>query len=273
MLITLLATLWLGFMPEPLHQWEVGTLGDSEQSHQRVEVTKERDSVLCGTVGDSRFVFPPSYTFTERVNLLERECKQLDETTSVATIGNEQNVISKGTGESQGKETATKPDGQNEQVVKPTVEQPRAEVKSSTPEPAPAPKPVVKEEPKPQPKQQVKQEVKKEEPKPVQSSSVVGNFNTSHYTAGCTGCSGITASGYDVRNTIYSPEGYRIVAASKEFAIGTKLRLTYKDGTSFVAVVLDRGGAITKGKLDVLVSSKQEAYRLGRQQVKVEIVK
>src|SRR5690625_2057815 len=36
------------------------------------------------------------------------------------------------------------------------------------------------------------------------------SFEATYYTARCDGCSGITATGYDVRSSIYSPEGYRI---------------------------------------------------------------
>ena len=38
------------------------------------------------------------------------------------------------------------------------------------------------------------------------------------------------------------------------------------------AIVLDRGGSIKKNRLDILVSSKKEAYKLGRQQVEVEVI-
>src|SRR5699024_5571538 len=37
------------------------------------------------------------------------------------------------------------------------------------------------------------------------------NVETTYYTADCYGCIGITAYGYDVRDTIYA-EGYRVVA-------------------------------------------------------------
>lgn len=282
MFYTLLTTLWLGFTLTPLHQWEVNTLGDDEevQIPKRVEVTKERDSVLCSNV-DDRFVIPPSYRILERVKLLERSCIQHEEEQQLFASKHDANDVSEETNTVNGEREQA--DGQNEQVTQAiTVEQPKAEVKSSTPQPTPVEKPVVQEEPKPQPKQQEQvqvqpkvqpQEVKKEEPK-QSNTTVVGNFNTSHYTASCNGCSGITASGYDVRNTIYSPEGYRIVAADPSvLPLGTVIQITYSNGTSFKAKVMDKGGAIKGYKLDVLVSSKEEAYRLGRVTTKVEIVR
>src|SRR5690554_3211015 len=38
-------------------------------------------------------------------------------------------------------------------------------------------------------------------------------FEATAYVALCdSGCTGITATGYDVRNTIYSPKGHRVIA-------------------------------------------------------------
>ena len=91
------------------------------------------------------------------------------------------------------------------------------------------------------------------------------------YVADCKGCSGITASGYDVRRTIYYGE-YRVLAADKSIPFGTKMRVTLANGMEFNGIVLDRGSAITSGKLDVLVSSEKEAYSLGRQKALIEIL-
>lgn len=99
------------------------------------------------------------------------------------------------------------------------------------------------------------------------------SYEITHFTAFCsTGCTGRTATSYDVSNTIYY-QGYRIVAAPPNIKFYTKLKIRYSDGTVIRAIVLDRGGAI-RGKpiLDLLVSSNEEAYRLGRQQVTVEII-
>lgn len=190
---------------------------------------------------------------------LEADTKQSNETRACGAVPKEE-PTNGGTKE-------TKP------AEKPVEQQPKAEPVKV--EPRPQPKPVPAPQPKPHPVQ-----VEKPAPKPVaqaqskQSSNVVGSFNTSHYTAYCTGCSGITASGYDVRNTIYSPEGYRVVATDpRVIPLGTVIRVTYSDGTSFLAKAMDTGGAIKGHKLDILVASNDEAYRLGRVTTTVEIVK
>lgn len=103
----------------------------------------------------------------------------------------------------------------------------------------------------------------------VQSSSKT--YQITHYTSGCNGCTGVTASGYSVRNTIYY-NGMRIVAADPSIPLGTILKVTYSSGYSFTAIVLDRGGAIKGNILDVLVGSKEEAYRLGRTSATVSIL-
>lgn len=107
----------------------------------------------------------------------------------------------------------------------------------------------------------------KPEPKP-QTIEVVSTF----YVSDCRGCSGITASGYDVGRTIYYGE-YRIIAADKSIALGTKVYVELADGQAFKAIVLDRGGSIKGARIDVLVATYDEAIRLGRQQAKVTILK
>ena len=97
------------------------------------------------------------------------------------------------------------------------------------------------------------------------------SFVITHYTSKCYGCTGITASGYNVKNTIYYKD-YRIVAAPKSIPLYTKMKITYQDGTKVNAIVLDRGGAIRANKLDLLVTNKKEAYRLGKQVVAVKII-
>src|SRR5690625_4123895 len=99
-------------------------------------------------------------------------------------------------------------------------------------------------------------------------------FEATFYTAFCpTGCTGITATGIDVRNTIYH-EGKRIIAVDPSvIPLGSHVKVTLEDGTSFEATAQDVGGAIKGNRIDILVASRDEAYRLGRQTVKVEILK
>lgn len=105
----------------------------------------------------------------------------------------------------------------------------------------------------------------KEEPK-------VQTYELTFYTAKCKGCSGITASGYDVRSTVYY-EGMRVLSADRSIPLYTIIRVRLADGTIFDGIVLDRGGTIKGARLDVLVSTYDEAIRLGRRQAEVEIIR
>lgn len=99
-----------------------------------------------------------------------------------------------------------------------------------------------------------------------------------HYGPDCKGCSGVTAAGYDVRNTTYydDPEygTVRVVALDKTYPLYTIIRVNdYKNGP-ITAIVLDRGGAIKGNKLDLLVESEAVAYSLGIQtEAHVEILR
>ena len=90
-----------------------------------------------------------------------------------------------------------------------------------------------------------------------------------HYGPDCVGCSGVTASGYDVRNTIYYEDNecgiLRIIALSKNYPLYTVVRINNYKGGEIYAIVLDRGGAITGDRIDLLVSSEAEAAQLGVQ--------
>lgn len=111
---------------------------------------------------------------------------------------------------------------------------------------------------------------------PSRSSSYVGQaqkYEATFYTAYCpTGCTGVTASGYDVSNTIYY-DGMRILAAPKHVPFYSIMRVTLADGSTFDGIVLDRGGDIKTGRLDILVKSRDEAYKLGRQTVTVRMIR
>lgn len=98
------------------------------------------------------------------------------------------------------------------------------------------------------------------------------NVEATFYTAKCKGCSGYTASGYDVRKTVYYGK-YRIIALSKDIPLGTIVNVKLANGNTFDAIVLDRGGAIKRGKADILVASYDEAIRLGRQKATITILK
>lgn len=116
---------------------------------------------------------------------------------------------------------------------------------------------------------------KKEEPKVVsRGSGYKSNYNLTHYSAYCPTChpyGGVTATGYDISNTIYY-QGYRIVAMPSNIPFYTKVRIHYSNGEKVDAIVLDRGGDIGIGRADLLVNSTEEAYRLGRFDVQIEII-
>ena len=101
----------------------------------------------------------------------------------------------------------------------------------------------------------------------------LGEFTATFYTATCVGCTGITATGIDVRQSIYN-EGRRVIAVDPSvIKLGSIVRVSLENGESFEAVAGDTGGAIKGARIDVLVATKEEANRLGRQSAKVEVLK
>lgn len=104
------------------------------------------------------------------------------------------------------------------------------------------------------------------------NTSYLGEFEATFYIAGCEGCSGITATGIDVRNTIYH-EGKRVIAVDPNvIPLGSSVRVRLSNGDNFEAVAGDTGGAIKGRRIDVLVASRDEAYRLGRMTAEIEII-
>lgn len=110
---------------------------------------------------------------------------------------------------------------------------------------------------------------KQNDPKKKEESKnyTTKTMNVSAYTAQCEGCTGKTKQGTDVTNTIYHPSGHRIVAADPNvIPMGTIIEF---NGETFI--VDDTGGAIKGSKLDMLVSTKEEARQFGRQNIEVKI--
>lgn len=103
------------------------------------------------------------------------------------------------------------------------------------------------------------------------------------YGPDCKGCkTGKTASGYNVRNTIYyNDKEYgkvRIVAADKSLPFGSIIRI--KDLNVFqddvVAIVLDRGSAIgfnRKVYFDLLYKSEKETDFFGKRYATFELLR
>lgn len=100
---------------------------------------------------------------------------------------------------------------------------------------------------------------------------IILDVSATHYDAFCdTGCIGITATGYDVSNTIYY-DGMRVVAVDPNLIpLGTIMTVHTSYG-SFKAIALDTGGAIKGYRIDILEASEREAYKKGIVQAKVVI--
>jgi 3D (Asp-Asp-Asp) domain-containing protein len=98
-------------------------------------------------------------------------------------------------------------------------------------------------------------------------------FEATAYVALCdTGCIGITKTGIDVRNTNIH-EGKRIIAVDPSvIPLDTTVDIRLADGTTFEATAQDTGSAIRGNRLDLLVSTEDEAWHFGRQTVEVRIL-
>lgn len=92
------------------------------------------------------------------------------------------------------------------------------------------------------------------------------------YGPDCYGCTGITASGYDVRNTIYyNDKTYnkvRVLAADKSLPFGTIIKVSNLENyDDFIGIVLDRGSAISfsgDSQIDLLFKNENSSYEFGR---------
>ena len=115
---------------------------------------------------------------------------------------------------------------------------------------------------------QIETEVEPEPP-----SNEIIHVEATFYGADCYGCVGITATGDDVRDSIYV-DGRRVIAVDPSvIALRSIVRVTLSSGESFEAIASDTGGRIKGRIIDVLVSSEAESYKYGRQTATVEILK
>ncbi len=119
----------------------------------------------------------------------------------------------------------------------------------------------------------------KEKPKPVikkvQPKQSGGNYKLTHYGADCGACSGITASGVDVRNTIYYNDSQygmvHIIATNNDFPLYSIVEIKNYFGSDITAIVLDRG--VGNGVIDLLVESEAKSSQLGIQYVNIEVLR
>lgn len=95
------------------------------------------------------------------------------------------------------------------------------------------------------------------------------DVTATYYTPHCVGCNGITKTGIDVRDSVYTAQGYRIIAADPALIpLGTVVTVKTPYNT-FKAVVADTGGSIKGRRIDILVNTKGEAIRKGKVRAKV----
>lgn len=107
----------------------------------------------------------------------------------------------------------------------------------------------------------------------VEQNGRVLTVNATHYGAFCsTGCGGVTATGYDVSNTIYY-NGMRVIAVDPNIIPLYSIVQVSTPTESFTAVALDTGGAIKGLRIDILVESEAKAYQIGRFDVTVKILR
>jgi len=85
------------------------------------------------------------------------------------------------------------------------------------------------------------------------------------YTAYCNGCSGITATGIDLRS---NPDLKVIAVDPKVIPLGSKV---WVEGYGY-AVAGDTGGAIKGMKIDLFMPTKNQALGFGRKQVKIKVL-
>lgn len=118
--------------------------------------------------------------------------------------------------------------------------------------------------------------VSKPKATPSRSQGYVGKareFTATAYTAYCEGCSGITKTGVNLRQSIYH-EGKRVIAVDPRYIpLGSIVRVTLADGSSFEAIAEDVGGAIKGAIIDVAHANKSEMIAFGRQSVDVRIIR
>lgn len=100
-------------------------------------------------------------------------------------------------------------------------------------------------------------------------------FTQTHYTSFCnTGCTGQTATGINVKNTV-KYKGMSIIAVDpRVIPLGSIVEINDGDKV-FQAFAGDTGGAIKGSKIDLLVSTNDSnyAYSLGVKKVKLKVLR
>jgi 3D (Asp-Asp-Asp) domain-containing protein len=98
-------------------------------------------------------------------------------------------------------------------------------------------------------------------------------FEATAYTAFCdTGCTGVTATGYDVSNRT-TIDGMVVIATDPNVIPMYSIVKIRTEDETFTAIALDTGGAIKGHRIDVLVSNSDKAWNFGRQKVSVTVLR
>lgn len=129
--------------------------------------------------------------------------------------------------------------------------------KASNPEPVSHHKAEHKSNAKPQ---------QKPEPQTHQAAGRTINVEATAYTAYCAGCSGITATGLNLK----ANPGLKVIAVDPDvIPLGSKV---YVEGYG-VAIAGDTGGAINGHRIDIFMPSHQKAMDYGRRNITVKVLK
>lgn len=103
------------------------------------------------------------------------------------------------------------------------------------------------------------------ETKPAATAAKELTMTSTAYTASCAGCSGITATGINLKA---NPNQKVISVDPNVIPLGSKV---WVEGYG-EAIAGDTGGAIKGNKIDIFIPSKQAAINWGRKEVKVKIL-
>lgn len=99
-------------------------------------------------------------------------------------------------------------------------------------------------------------------------------FEATAYVALCdTGCTGVTATGIDVRQSIQHNELGIIAVDPAVVPLWSTVELRFADGNTRRAIALDTGGDINGNRIDLLVADEDTAWTFGRQAVELRIIK
>lgn len=102
-------------------------------------------------------------------------------------------------------------------------------------------------------------------------------YKLTHYGWDCKGCSGKTATGYDISKTIYYNDStygkVRVVAMCSKYPLYSVIKIkNYKMGGDITAIVLDRG--VGCSTIDLAVENEKQSLQLGIQNnVQIEILR